>query len=95
MIVGVILQVTAMAGHKASAQWCIGRVITGVGNGMNTATIPTWQAEVSKSHNRGLLVCIEASMIATGTAISYWIDFGLSYDPGTASWRVPIARKFA
>lgn len=29
-------------------------------------------AECSRSHNRGLLICIEASMIATGTAIAYW-----------------------
>ena len=38
---------------------------------MNTSTIPSWVAETSRSHNRGLLVCIEASMIATGTAIAY------------------------
>ena len=37
---------------------------------MNTSTIPSWVAETSRSHNRGLLVCIEASMIATGTAIA-------------------------
>lgn len=52
------------------------------------------QAETSKSHNRGLLVCIEASMIATGTVIAYWIDFGLSFVTGPqrdVSWRFPIA----
>lgn len=30
-------------------------------------------------------------MISTGTAISYWVDYGLSFDKGSASWRVPIA----
>ncbi|TIB75270.1 general substrate transporter [Wallemia mellicola] len=94
MVIGTVIQVTAFAGYKAPEQFCVGRVVTGVGNGINTATIPTWQAETSKSHNRGLLVCIEASMIATGTVIAYWIDFGLSFvrnDARDVSWRFPIA----
>lgn len=39
MVVGVILQVSAMKGYNAPVQWCVGRVVTGVGNGMNTATV--------------------------------------------------------
>lgn len=69
-------QVTAFRGSKGFLQFCIGRVITGLGNGANTSAIPSWVAECSKSHNRGLLVCIEGSMVAFGTFISYWIDFG-------------------
>lgn len=63
----------------------------GVGNGANTSSIPIWQAETSKSHNRGLLICIEAAMIAVGTVISYWIDFGFAYVDSSAQWRFPIA----
>ena len=97
MVIGTIIQVTAFAGHKAPEQFCVGRVITGVGNGLNTSTIPSWQAETSKSHNRGVLVCIEASMIAIGTVISYWIDVGLgyNYDPADVTWRFPIAFQIA
>lgn len=91
MVIGVLIQITTIKGHKAGYQFVIGRIITGVGNGLNTATIPTWQAECSKSHNRGLLICIEASTIAFGTVIAYWIDFGLSYVDNSVSWRVPIA----
>ncbi|BGP13476.1 sugar transporter-like protein [Rhodosporidiobolus nylandii] len=91
MMIGVVIQVTAFKGHHAGVQFCIGRVITGIGNGMNTSTIPSWMAECSRSHNRGLLICIEASMIATGTAIAYWIDFGLSYVHTSVNWRFPIA----
>lgn len=43
----------------------------GIGVGKETATIPSWQAETSRAHNRGLLICIEASMVAIGTAIAY------------------------
>ena len=34
MILGVVIQVTSFQGHKATAQFIIGRTITGVGNGM-------------------------------------------------------------
>lgn len=60
----------------ASFRWSfidIERVLPGFGNGLNTATVPSWQAECSKSKNRGLLICIEASMIAVGTVTAYWI----------------------
>lgn len=93
MIVGVVIQVTSFKGHKALVQLVIGRIITGVGNGMNTATIPTYQAECSRTSNRGLLICIEGGVIAFGTLIAYWIDYGASYTPASItdfSWRFPI-----
>lgn len=34
MVLGVIIQVTAMKGHKATAQFVVGRILTGVGNGI-------------------------------------------------------------
>jgi hypothetical protein len=37
---------------------------------MNTSTIPMWQSELSKAHNRGLLVLIEGALIAGGIMIS-------------------------
>lgn len=91
MIVGVIIQVTAFPNHIPLLQFFFGRVITGIGNGMNTSTIPTYQAECSKTSNRGLLICIEGGVIAIGTAIAYWIDFGAHYGPPDLVWRFPIA----
>ncbi|KAI9849781.1 MAG: hypothetical protein M1838_006247 [Thelocarpon superellum] len=91
MIFGVIIQVTAYAGHAALAQFIIGRVVTGIGNGINTSTIPTYQAECSRTSNRGLLICIEGGVIAFGTLIAYWIDFGASYGSPDLTWRFPIS----
>jgi MFS family permease len=91
MIVGVIIQVTSFVGHIPLLQFFFGRVITGIGNGMNTSTIPTYQAECSRTSNRGLLICIEGGIIAIGTMIAYWIDFGASYGPPDLVWRFPIA----
>jgi MFS family permease len=91
MILGVIIQVTSYVGHVPLAQFIVGRVVTGVGNGINTSTIPTYQAECSRTSNRGLLICIEGGVIAFGTLIAYWIDFGASYGPDDLTWRFPIA----
>lgn len=91
MIIGVVIQVTSMPKSIPLLQFFFGRVITGIGNGMNTSTIPTYQAECSKTSNRGLLICIEGGVIAIGTAIAYWIDFGAHYGPPDLVWRFPIA----
>ncbi|PSN60154.1 hypothetical protein BS50DRAFT_506960 [Corynespora cassiicola Philippines] len=91
MILGAIIQVSAIKGYEATAQFIIGRVVTGVGNGMNTSTIPTYQAECSRTSNRGLLICIEGGVIAFGTLIAYWVDYGCAYGGDDLSWRFPIA----
>ncbi|KAF5014671.1 hypothetical protein F66182_14265, partial [Fusarium sp. NRRL 66182] len=91
MILGVVIQVTSYPGHVPLAQFIVGRIVTGVGNGINTSTIPTYQAECSRTTNRGLLICIEGGVIAFGTLIAYWIDFGASYGPDDLTWRFPIA----
>ena len=91
MILGVIIQVTAQANANPLAQFIVGRTITGFGNGVNTSTIPTYQAECSRTSNRGLLICIEGGVIAFGTLVAYWIDYGSSYGSADLSWRFPIS----
>ncbi|TLS26656.1 hypothetical protein PpBr36_04035 [Pyricularia pennisetigena] len=92
MGLGVIIQiVTIKPSPSPIAQFIIGRTIMGVGNGINTSTIPTYQAECSQTSNRGLLLCIQGGMIAFGTVIAYWIDYGASYGPDDLVWRFPIA----
>ncbi|KAH8597374.1 general substrate transporter [Bisporella sp. PMI_857] len=92
MILGVIIQVASVPPSTgATAQFIIGRCITGIGNGINTSTVPTYQAECSESHNRGKLICIEGGNVAIGTMIAYWIDYGCTYGPHAFVWRFPIA----
>ncbi|CAK7906084.1 high-affinity glucose transporter 1 [[Candida] anglica] len=75
----------------------IARIVTGLGNGFITATVPIWQAEVAKPKMRGKLIMLQGSLIALGITISYWVDFafyfldveGASYR--NVSWRFPIA----
>ena len=92
LIIGVCISVTTFRDSWGLGQFVIGRVVTGIGNGLNTATIPVWQSECSGSHNRGFLVCFEGAMIAVGTFIAYWVDFGLYHvKDNSVQWRFPVA----
>ncbi|PNY20495.1 Sugar transporter STL1 [Tolypocladium capitatum] len=87
MVVGAALQASAFT----LEHFIIGRIITGLGNGANTSTVPMWQSETCSAHNRGKLVMIEGALITGGIMISYWIDLGLSFAPGSVAWRFPLA----
>ncbi|KAJ0117450.1 sugar transporter stl1 [Diaporthe amygdali] len=87
MLVGAALQASAYT----LPHFIVGRIITGLGNGGNTSTVPTWQSETSHAHKRGKLVMIEGALITGGIMISYWVDLGLSFAPGSVAWRFPLA----
>ncbi len=89
--IGTVISTAAFRQNWGLGQFVVGRVITGIGNGMNTATIPVWQSEMSRPENRGRLVYIEGSTVAFGTFIAYWLDFGIAYDESSVAWRFPIA----
>ncbi|KAK6464621.1 general substrate transporter [Scheffersomyces coipomensis] len=91
IILGTTISTTPFHPHWPLGQFVVGRVITGIGNGLNTATIPVWQSEMSRAENRGLLVTMEGAVIAVGTLIAYWLDFGLSYVNTSVQWRFPVA----
>lgn len=81
MATGALLQSTAYS----LPHFIIGRIVTGIGNGINTSTVPTWQSESAKSSDRGKLVMIEGSLITGGICLSYWINYGMSNFP--PKWR--------
>ncbi|PLB36071.1 general substrate transporter [Aspergillus candidus] len=91
LIIGATISCASFGPQWGLGQFVVGRVISGIGNGLNTATIPVWQSECSSSHNRGLLVCFEGALIAVGTFIAYWVVFGLSYVDQSVQWRFPVA----
>lgn len=37
------------------------------------------------------MVMIEGALITCGIMISYWVDLGLSFAPGSVAWRFPLA----
>ena len=58
MSVGVIIK----ASSYHLAQMIIGRIVLGIGNGLNTATAPVWQTETASAKWRGKLVILEMMM---------------------------------
>lgn len=72
-------------------QIMVGRVISGMGTGMNTATAGVWQAETSKIRSRGKLVIIQMANCITGFSVSNWFTLAFSFAPGAVAWRFPIA----
>lgn len=87
IIAGAILQTSAFS----VAQLMIGRIITGMGVGIDTSTVPTYQAELCKADRRGRLVTTEVLFTGLGVTIAYFFDYGMSFVDGPLAWRFPIA----
>ena len=90
MSIGAILQISSYS----TSQMIVGRIVAGLGNGLNTATAPVWQAETSKAAWRGKLVVIELILNIAGFSLSNWITYGFSYVNGPVAWRFPLAFQF-
>ncbi|PWY70621.1 MFS sugar transporter [Aspergillus eucalypticola CBS 122712] len=71
----------------------VGRIVAGVGNGLNTSTIPVWHSELSKaaSRGKGLQLAIELCINIFGVMTAYWVAYGMSYVVNDAQFRFPIA----
>ncbi|RAK97956.1 general substrate transporter [Aspergillus ibericus CBS 121593] len=87
MMIGAILQISAYL----VPQTIVGRLVAGLGNGLNTATVPVWQSESAKPSWRGKLVVFGLVVNVAGFCIANWVDFGFSYLSGGISWRFPLA----
>ncbi|KAK7541511.1 general substrate transporter [Phyllosticta citricarpa] len=90
MAIGAILQAAAFG----VPEMIVGRIVGGIGNGINTATAPIWQGETSKVSWRGKLVIIEMILNIAGFSLSNWVTYGMSFAGGGVSWRFPIALQF-
>ncbi|EXF83405.1 hypothetical protein CFIO01_13262 [Colletotrichum fioriniae PJ7] len=88
LIVDGILQ----AASYSLAPMIAGRIVAGVGNGMNTIAIPIWQAETAAAHNRGKLIVLQLVTNIFGIVITNWMNYGFTYIPDSPiSWRFPLA----
>ena len=87
VIIGASLQASAYQ----LAHLLVGRVITGVGTGIKTSTVPPYQAELCDRKSRGRLVSAEVLFVGVGIVTAYWFDFGMSYVGGPIAWRLPLA----
>ncbi|OAA56723.1 MFS sugar transporter [Niveomyces insectorum RCEF 264] len=87
MAIGAILQASSFS----VPHMMVGRIVSGIGNGVNTATAPVWQTETSSMKWRGKLVVLEMAMNIFGYMTVNWINYGLSFAGGAIAWRLPLA----
>lgn len=71
----------------------LGRIVAGVGVGALSTIVPVYQSEISPSHNRGQLACIEFTGNIVGYASSVWVDYGCTYIQSNMSWRIPLSMQ--
>lgn len=80
----------------------LGRVLSGIGVGILSTIVPSYQCEISPSEERGKLVCGEFTGNICGYCLSVWVDyfcyflqpsspddFGRSFK-SNISWRLPL-----
>ncbi|KAH6613009.1 MFS transporter [Boeremia exigua] len=94
IIVGSIITIAGAALQAAAygiPQLIVGRIVAGLGTGLNTATIPVWHAELMKPTSRGRGLSIELAITIFGVMLSYWTDYGMSFVESEAQFRFPIA----
>lgn len=85
--IGGILQATAYT----MPHLIVGRIVAGLGVGINTTTVPMWQSETCKPEHRGKLISIQLTHLVLGYVLADWINFGFTFIPTqSVSWRFPL-----
>ena len=98
ILAAILILIGASIQTGAHAVWhlIVGRIIAGLGIGVLTSTVPTWQSEMAKPHLRGTLVMTEGACIVMGVALSYWTNLlAWHHFPGDRQWRLPIGLQRA
>ncbi|KAF7543473.1 hypothetical protein G7Z17_g10719 [Cylindrodendrum hubeiense] len=85
--IGAALQASAYG----IPQMIVGRIVAGLGNGMNTSTIPVWHSELMNAHDRGRGLAIELAINIFGVMLAYWTDYGMSFVLNESQFRFPLA----
>jgi predicted MFS family arabinose efflux permease len=77
MIGCVVLSIGAALQASANTipQLIVGRIVAGLGNGMNTSTIPpVWHAELMKAHKRGKGLAVELAINILSVSVLQLLD---------------------
>lgn len=68
MIIGAAI----LASSTTIAQLIVGRIVTGIGNGMNSSTAPVYLTECAPPSYRGALLTLQGTVTILGVVIAYW-----------------------
>jgi sugar porter (SP) family MFS transporter len=87
----LILGAGLQGGATSVAMMIGGRVVAGLGTGINSSIIPVWVSECAHASRRGALVSIQISLVIMGLVLSYWFDYGTTTNlKGSVVWRLPL-----
>ncbi|OQO14500.1 hypothetical protein B0A48_01378 [Cryoendolithus antarcticus] len=89
--IGTIIEISS-SDHWV--QFAIGRLITGVGIGALSVTVPMYQSESTPAIIRGVVVACYQLFVTLGIWTAYMIDFGTHEIRNSASWRIPNGISF-
>ncbi|GAA5830485.1 hypothetical protein JCM3766R1_002738 [Sporobolomyces carnicolor] len=67
------------------------RLINGIAVGILTSIVPSFVAEISKPHIRGMMMSLELCFAATGLMTAFWVAYGFASVTDAIGWRIPLA----
>ncbi|KZT21265.1 general substrate transporter [Neolentinus lepideus HHB14362 ss-1] len=85
--IGAILQATS----KTLGQLITGRLITGLGVGMQTTTVPNYLAECTPAASRGAHMAIEICLCALGLFLAQWINYSQANSESSFAFAFPLS----
>ncbi|KAI1373101.1 general substrate transporter [Hypoxylon crocopeplum] len=85
-----------VTGSGAYAMMIVGRIISGIGVGMLSTSVPLYQSEVAPAGKRGKYVVLNHVGFVAGLAVGFWVGYGVTFWNATehdvyVSWRVSLA----
>lgn len=87
-MIGSVL--SSLAPRNGEGYLALVRIFLGISVGMISATVPNYMAEMTPADRRGRLSGINFTMIATGTLLSYIVDYLLSFLSANYAWRAML-----
>ncbi|KAF7562265.1 hypothetical protein G7046_g1861 [Stylonectria norvegica] len=87
LVIGAIIQTASVNLGMLIA----GRIIGGIGNGMNTSISPVYHAETSRAASRGRAIIGELFILDVGWLIAQFVTLGFSFVKSGLQWRFPTA----
>lgn len=86
MIVGAAVQ----GSSHTIIQLIAGRIVMGLGNGINVSTAPLLISECSPASIRGALMTMQGTVTVLGVLVAYWTSYGTSFCQSSFQWRFPL-----
>ncbi|KAI1357448.1 general substrate transporter [Xylaria arbuscula] len=101
-LIGIVIVAIATAfessarGPGAYTMMIVGRIISGLGIGMVSTSVPLYQSEVAPAGKRGKYVVLNHVGFVVGLATGFWVGYGVTFWSDTAygqyiSWRFSLA----